>query len=132
VGQPWHPDPGAHAEADAALTPFVDNAHHLVTGDDQVAPGYEVPLGQMEVGATDAAHAYPETQLTGSGKRDRTLDTSEGSGVDRPRHINGPDFHRFRHYRYLVVWPPFGVLQRPMARTTVPVQVPEMGIRAQA
>jgi hypothetical protein len=82
-----HPKP-AHSRAEC-----LDPAHDLVPRNYACSPRWQVTLGKMQVGATDAAAGDCDAKLPGSRFRIRPLDQSERMLVDRAGVIDGPGPH---------------------------------------
>ena len=74
VCQPGDPDPVARGEARAVRTEGLDDADHLVAGDDVGAVHGEVPFRDVEIGAAHAARRHPDENLAGTGNREVALD----------------------------------------------------------
>ena len=76
VAQPRDADPLADREACRARTERVDRADDLVAGNDVGPARREVALGEVQVGAADAAHVDPHAQLARARARDRRAPTA--------------------------------------------------------
>ena len=94
AGQPGHPDAIADAEPGGAVTRDVDGPHRLVARHHLGVLRRQVPLGQVEVGAADAAHADLHPHLPRSGRGHRPLDEPQGAAVDGTGVVDHPGPHR--------------------------------------
>ena len=83
-----HPKP-AHSRAEC-----LDPSHDLVPRNYAGSPRWQVTLGKMQVGATDATADDCDAKLPGSRFRIRPLDQSEWMLVDWAGVIDGPGPHK--------------------------------------
>jgi hypothetical protein len=91
--QPRNAHAVAHREPVNSGAECLDPAHDLVPWNHAWSARWQVTLGKVQVGATDAAAGNGDAKLSGSGFRTRALDTSEWTFVDRTRVIDGPGPH---------------------------------------
>ena len=101
VRQPRDSDSGTFVEPDTVRPDAVDGPDDLVPGDDEVAFGEEIPLGQVEVGTTDPTHPHVDADLSPTGKRNRPGDALQGLAVNRTRGVDSPCLHRLGGHRRL-------------------------------
>jgi hypothetical protein len=99
VGQPRNTDPVARGEPDTSGPKLIDYSDHFVSGNYQVVFGREIPLDKVEIGAANTAGPHMDTDLSGSGQGDRSFEVPERSGIDRPRFVDCPYFHRLGRHR---------------------------------
>jgi hypothetical protein len=93
VSQPRNADPVPYIEEEAPLTDLIDDANNFMTWDYRQVLGGEIAFGEVEISATDAAHAHVNPNLPTSRSRHASIDPKEWFGVDRAGPVNDPGLH---------------------------------------
>ncbi len=96
AGQPGHAHPVSRPEPRHARPGRNDLADDLVPRGDVGPLGWQVTLGQMQVGAADAAAQHCDQQLAGAGLGNRPVDQPQRPGVHRTRMMHHPCPHEPR------------------------------------
>ena len=100
LAQPGDADPRAGgSEARASGATAYDRADDLVTGDDSRMARRQVALGDVEVGAADAAGLDTDENLARAGLGHRKLNRKQRIGFDRAGRVYEPSLSWHRHYR---------------------------------
>ena len=83
----------AHAEPAGPVAERLHPADHLVSGDDAVAAGREVALGEVEVRSAYPATRDADEELPWARVRLLPLDQRQGPHVDGARCVDDPRLH---------------------------------------
>ena len=91
--EPSDADPLTERKPACAITEGIDDTDYLVARGDAWMLGWQVPLGQVQIGPADAAAVDLDANLLGKRGRHPALHMTQRFAVDRPRLVYGPGVH---------------------------------------
>jgi hypothetical protein len=93
AGQPGNSDPFPDAEAVSGGSERLHAPDDLVTWGDVSAAGWQITLGQVQVGTAYPATGDPDPYLALRRHREIPVDPAQRSTVDRPAFVHHPSLH---------------------------------------
>ena len=93
AAEPSDADPITQPKPAGSFTQGIDDSNYLVARGDVVMFGWQVPLGQVQIGAADAAAVDLDANLLGNGVGHSAFHAPQRVALDRPRLMYGPGVH---------------------------------------
>src|SRR5688500_13827582 len=93
AAEPSDTDPVTRCKPACAITEGIDDSNYFVTRGDAGMLGQQVPFGEVQIGAADAAAGDLDADLPGKRGRHSAFHLPQRFTLNRPRLVYGPGVH---------------------------------------